>query len=130
LLQLHRPGHTQVRCRGEIRAAALAGSRRAVINHLVGLCPAHRRTRCPRLLAALAALAGLAPFPVPRLAPGQVISTWWHREVAAIAAQPPRLRDLGAKLLHRLAKLRDHLIAGGARHAPGIRWRQIGHKPP
>jgi len=59
---LERPGHSQVRRAGQVRPAAIAGSRRAVIHDLIGLGPAHRRARRPGLLPALAAAAS-ARFP-------------------------------------------------------------------
>lgn len=127
---LVRPAHPQVRGCGQIRATVIAGPGRAVIDHLIGFRPAHRGAGGSRLLTALAARAALAAFPARRLPPRQVISAGWHRGVAAVAAQPaPQLRDLGPKLLHRPAKLRDHLIAGGARRAPGRGRREIGHRP-
>ena len=53
-----------------------------------------------------------------------------RREPAVTALLAPQLRDLGPQFLHRPPQLRDHLVAGGARGAPGSgRW-QLGHKPP
>jgi len=128
---LQRPGHAPVHRLSKVRATAIAGPRGPVINHLVGFRPAHRRAPCTRLLTTFAAPAVFAPFPPRRLPARQVISRGRHRGVAAVAAQPaPQLRDLGPKFPDRPAKLRDHLIPGGACHAPCTgRW-QIAHKPP
>jgi len=107
---LERPDDTQVRRAGQVRPAP-ARARRAVIDHLIGFRPRHRRARRPRLLPAAALAAPAAPLPLGRHPSRQVIGRRRHRGVAAVTAQPaPQLRDLGPQLPDRPRQLTDQLI--------------------
>ena len=105
---LERPDDTQVR-RADRPAPARAS--RAVIDHLIGFRPRHRRARRPRLLPASAFAASAAPLPLGWHPSRQVIGRRRHRGVAAGHGQPRlELRDLGPQLPDRPRQLTDQLI--------------------
>ena len=123
-LQLpERAGHPEIPGGCQVRAA-LARPLRVVIPGVIGLGPAHRRSRRPRLLPPLAAGRAFrrAPLPAGRLAARLVITRWRHRGVPAAARQGAlQPGDPGLQL-------RDPRIPRGAGVASRGRKWQTGHQ--
>ena len=74
---LMRPDHSQVVSQGQVRPAP-APPGRAVVNHLIGFCPGHRRSRRARLLSPAPPAALAPPLALRRHPPRQV-----NRQTAA-----------------------------------------------